>query len=117
MKITEGHTIIFKLVCFLTIPACSVFVALLKPHVETGTWPNGVAWWCAIVMAIANICNAGLAFSSGSFAKWQEKNGSTINPAGQPTDAGRSAGSTTSPATQVVGVPANLSNNLQPKGA
>ena len=75
MKITEGHTIIFKLVCFLTIPACSVFVALLKPHVETGTWPNGVAWWCAIVMAIANICNAGLAFSSGSFAKWQEKNG------------------------------------------
>ena len=61
MKITEGCVILFKLICFLIIPACSVFIGLLKPHVQDGTWPNGVAWWCAAIMAIANVANAGLA--------------------------------------------------------
>jgi len=72
----SGTVIAFKLACFLTIPACGVFVALLKPHVEKGDWPNGVAFTVAIIMAVANVANAGLAFTSGSFAKWQEKNGS-----------------------------------------
>ena len=74
----EGTIISFKLCCFLIIPACSAFISLLKPRARDGVWPNGIEWTVTAIIAIANVANAGLAFSSGSFAKWQEKqNGNT----------------------------------------
>lgn len=68
----ERTVIIFKLVCFLAVPLLTPFIGLLKPLQESGAWPNGVQWTVTLIVAAVGMFNAGLAFSSGSFAKWRQ---------------------------------------------
>ena len=72
MKITETKILLFKLTCFLSVPLLTPFVGLMKPRAEAGEWPNSVQWTVTLFVAVIGMFNAGLAFSSGSFAKWRE---------------------------------------------
>lgn len=88
MRVTEGHTIVLKLVCFLAIPAVTPFVSLLKPLQASGIWPNGICWLVTGLVSLVGVANAGLAFSSGSFAKWQANaNGTTTTDTASTTSS------------------------------
>ena len=71
MKLTEGNTIALKFAFFLAVPALTPFVALFKSAEASGVMPNKIYVVGTALVALLGVANAGLAFTSGSFAKWQ----------------------------------------------
>jgi len=87
MKLTEGNTIVLKFAFFLAVPAITPFVTLFKSAEVSGVMPNKIYIIGTALVALLGIANAGLAFTSGSFARWQASSSSLPPRPAAPVDS------------------------------